>query len=123
MNGCTKTTATGLLVLSLMVIGACATSQPGVTYVGGSYRQLFAATPGEVIEAAKDVVTEMKLILISSETTDVGGMLVARTAQDRKVVITAEAQSDDVSRVSVLVGTWGDEETSMTILEKIRENL
>ena len=106
---------------SLLVIGACTTSTPGVTNVGGTYRQLYASTPGKVIKAAEDVLTEMKLIMISSEATDVDGRLVARTAEDRKVEITVVAQSEDVCRVSVRAG--GDEETSVTILDKIRENL
>ena len=112
-----------LALFGLLAVGACKTSKPGVKYVAGSYQQRFAAAPPQLVDAARAVVEDMKLILIDSEATELDGKVVARTAQDRKVNISVESEGPDVSLVSVRVGTLGDEEISQMILDKIKEKL
>ena len=123
MNTWIKVSAIGMLALSLLAIGACKTSQPGVKRIGSTFNKPFPANPEQVTEAAKAAVDELKLILISSESTEMDGKIVARTAQDRRVDITIEKEAEDVSRVHVRVGFFGDEDVSMTILEGIAEKL
>ena len=113
-------TITVLAALAVcLLLGGCKTSEPNVRQFAASYRELIAANPPQIIEAAKLAVEEMKLILISSNDEQV----IARTAEDQKVTITVQPEGENISRVSVRVGTYGSEQTSLLILEKIKQML
>ena len=113
-------TITVLAALAVcLLLSGCKTPEANVRQYGTAYRELIAANPPDVIEAAKLVVEDMKLILISSDDEQV----IARTAEDKKVTITVQPEGENVSRVSVRVGTLGSEQTSLLILEKIKQML
>jgi len=50
-------------------------------------------------------------------------VIVARTAEDKKIEITVSSVSAVQARVQTCVGVFGDEAWSQRILEKIRANL
>jgi len=123
MNVKTSRIAMGLLTLCLIIVGGCKTEQPGVTNRVGTIKATLAANPASVTEAAKEVLEDMDLIIISSDSTAIDGRVIARTAQDVKVRVDSEKVGDNVSEVFIRVGTMGDTELSLTILNKIKEEL
>ena len=119
--------AAGLLVPALMPLQGCtlaaAAAGAGAAYLyGKTERAEVEATPEEVIAAAEAVATDMGLTLESSEATALDGKLLAETATDTRVKVTAEAREDGSTLVIVRVGV-ADEEAAGRILEGIVERL
>lgn len=111
------------VVWVLAVSVGCQAVSPGVSYNLGKLEALIASSPEEVTGAAKSVVEEMKLILVSSESTGLDGKVVARTAQSKKVEINIKRQNLDVTHIAIRVGALGDAQDSLLILEKIKGRL
>lgn len=114
-----------VLASVVMVLGAagCKTSEPGATNVFGTVNDTMAANPQEITAAAAEVLKDMELIIVENRATDLDGRVIARTAQDDRVKVDVERVNDEVSKVAIRVGTWGDEGTSLTIRQRIREKL
>lgn len=123
MNTMKSRALLALLTLSLIVATGCKTNQEGVTNRVGTIKATLAASPAAVSEAAKDVLTDMDLIIISSNSTAIDGRVVARTAQDVKVRVDSEKIGEDVSEVFIRVGTLGDSDLSLAVLTEIKKKL
>lgn len=83
----------------------------------------FEAPPGHLIQASKDAMAELKLMEIESRQTDMGGDVVGRTVDDKRVKVNIDGRSDVLTRVTINVGVFGDETLSRQVLDKIHENL
>lgn len=112
-----------LTVLCLIVTTGCKTDQEGVTNRVGTIKATLAASPAAVTEAGKDVLGDMDLIIISSNSTAIDGRVVARTAQDVKVRVDSKKIGEDVSEVYIRVGTLGDSDLSLAVLTEIKKKL
>lgn len=125
MTSCNKLqiltlTATALFLNTLV---GCSTIVPGATYNLTTLEAMIPATPEEITHAAQAVVEDMSLILVSADATGLDGLVVARTAQRKRVTIDIKRQTDKVSHVKIRVGTLGDQATSVMILERIQDEL
>ncbi len=112
-----------LLTLCLIVAAGCKTDQEGVTNRVGTIKATLAASPAAVTEAANEVLGDMDLTLISSNSTAIDGRVIARTAQDVKVRVDSEKIGEDVSEVSIRVGTLGDSDLGLAVLTEIKKEL
>jgi len=98
-------------------------SPPGTTYSFGSLDCSVPATPEKVVQASEKALKEKDLHMVSSDATGVDGKVVAKTALDTTIAITVTRQDDKTSKITIRVGTFGDQELSNDLLEKIRANL
>jgi uncharacterized protein DUF3568 len=112
----------GLIGICLMALG-CQTEQAGVVNRAGAIRATLAAKPAAVTEAAKVVLEEMDLIVISASSSATEGRVVARTTQDVKASVDSWRVGDGVSKLSIRVGKVGDVDLSLTILDEIKDEL
>jgi uncharacterized protein DUF3568 len=122
MNATKSRVLFGLLAVCLLLVG-CKTEQPGVTNRVGTIKVVLAASPAAVTEAANEVLGDMDLVIINSNSTSIDGRVIARTAQDVKVRVDSTKIGENVSEVFIRVGRLGDSELSLTILNEIREEL
>ena len=81
------------------------------------------ASVPKTTRAARKTAENMKLMDIASSHSDVDGKVTARTADDSVVTINVEQAGDNVSKVSIRVGTAGDENISKQIYDGIKSNL
>ena len=79
--------------------------------------------PDRVVKAAEAALEELEFKLVSASGTKLDGRIKARTAQGKDIVIMVEKEGEDVSKVTVKVGTLGDETISLAIIEKTKEHL
>jgi hypothetical protein len=107
----------------LATLGGCQTDSPGVKNTFGSYSEMVNAAPDKVTKAANTSVKDMKLLDIVSNGTKVDGRVTAKDAQNDLVTIDIEQAGENVSKVSIRVGSTGDEAVSKQILERIKKNL
>jgi hypothetical protein len=107
----------------LFTAGGCQTDQPGVKNVLGTYTAMVDSRPDKVTNAAKKAVEQMQLTDVTSTATKIDGKVTAMNAQKDAVTINVEQAGENVSKVTIRVGTTGDEAVSKQILDKIKSNL
>ena len=123
MKNCRLALLMVCLGIGSLPLAGCQTESPGTTYTVGSYSGMVDSTPDKVTQAARKAVEELKLLEINSSGTKVDGKVTAKTAQNDAVTIDVEKAGDNVSKVSIRVGTLGDEAMSKSIMDKIKGNL
>jgi len=122
----------GLLVATFFALAAFQTgcvsvmdsTTPGVVlYVRGEL-QVNIDRRFEVVErAANKAVTELQLSKIEEKKDALVGIVTARTADDIKVNIRVEKQTDALTTVRIRAGTIGNEKLSYAVYNKIKELL
>ncbi len=112
-----------LCIVALMNLTACSTGHVGVKNYAGTVVTYIDATPEQITNAAVNTIRELKLTLISSSWSTLDGEVVARTAQDKKVDIEIKGVGQNISKIEIRVGVWGDEAMSVRILDKIKAKL
>jgi hypothetical protein len=121
-----------VLTASLIVLGTapvfitgCSTDQPGatVTPVQGDYSTNVSAAPDKVTTAAQKACADLKLNNINGNGTKVDGQVTAQTADGKDVTISIAQAGEDVSKVTIHVGTTGDEAISKQLVDRFNSHL
>jgi hypothetical protein len=94
-----------------------------VAYVRGDLETTLDAAPAQVATASLAAANALDLVIISHDTDGLGGKIVIRTADDTKIVITIQGQSDNLSKVTIRAGTFGNNTLQQRVFEKIKANL
>lgn len=108
----------GLSGCLALATGAAA-GAAGVAYAQGALRGSVEANPQEFIQAAEDTLREMGITIQEAAADEAEGHIDAQTANDRDIDITARREDAGRSEVSIRVGTFGDEELSRDIYNRI----
>lgn len=108
----------------LIAVGAAGAAGAGaVAYVRGEL-DASVASPYESVVVATDRALQQLQFPKESEAKDgLAASIVARTALSKKVAITLNQVADNLTRVRIRVATFGDEQISRTLLDKIKANL
>jgi len=108
----------------LLAIGAAGAAGAGtVAYISGELTTTLSGRLDSVSAAAGRATIQLQLAKISDKKDAFSAVIIARTAQDEKVTIKIEKEGDELCRVKIRVGVFGDEAKSRAILEKIRSDL
>jgi hypothetical protein len=116
--GLILTTQSGCLVAA-----AAAGTGATVAYIKGDLDANVDASPQRTVEATNNAVKELGFVLVSSNGSAADGEVISRTAADKRVKVTMKRLTDTSSKVTIRVGTWGDEAISLQVLEKIKKHL
>lgn len=107
-----------------LIAAAGAAGAGTAAYVRGDTDATVSAGPEAVTEAARAVAEQdMKLAVVSSTASAVDGKVVARTANDAKLAVVVKSAGENLSKVSVRVGNFGNEDLQQQVLEKIKARL
>jgi hypothetical protein len=106
-----------------LVAAAAGATGATVAYVRGDLSETVSATPPRIATAAEKAAQDLKLVMVSNQSSNLDAKVVTRTARDVRVVIVAKAESDNSSRVSIRVGTFGDDSIQRQMMSRIRSNL
>jgi hypothetical protein len=104
-----------------LLVGGAAAGGVGVTaYVMGDLEVVEAVPLDRAWGASKAAVDELEFAPVSDTKDEVSAKLVTRTAGDRTITIALRRQTDELTKISIRVGVFGDEALSQKILESIR---
>lgn len=109
--------------LSGCLVVAAGAGAAGAAYVMGDLEATVNGTPQKVVEASKGVLEEKELRDVHGDATGVDGSASARMASDTKIEITVKRQDEKTCKLSIRVGTFGDEKLSQDLLDRIRAKL
>ena len=119
-----------ILAISLLSAGftfagltACETETPGATETLGVYSTNVDGNPDKVTAAAQKAAADLKLTEIVGNGTAIDGKVTAKDAQGDVVTIEIAQAGDNVSKVTIHVGTTGDEAVSKQLIDKIKSHL
>ena len=118
--------AAALLAASLtgcVAVVAGAAGAGTVAWVRGELEATLDASYAKAATAANLAIKQLQFAKISEKKDALTAILIARTAEDRKVEIKVIKVGDQSAKVQIRVGVFGDEALSLTILDKIRTNL
>lgn len=109
---------TGCVVVAAGAVGAGA-----VAYVRGELESSLEADLDTAYAATQRALTRLEFARIDQRKSGVDAQLVHRTALDKKVDIRLKKITDRLTKIEIRVGVVGDQELSMTLLDKIRAEL
>ncbi len=92
-------------------------------YVMGELRTQVEASAADLRKAIPAAGKELNLREISAEADQLTGKYVFRTGTDEKITITYEVVTDNLAKLDIRVGTFGDEALSRRILRAIEKGL
>jgi hypothetical protein len=106
-----------------LVVAAGAAGAGTVAYIRGELDASLQGNHDTVVAATNRAVDDLKFARISETKDALTAVIVARTADDKKIDIKVVRISDNLSKVQIRVGIFGDEFVSVSILERIKANL
>jgi len=108
-----------------IVLAAGAGAAGTVAYVKGDFDAEVQHSIDETYAAAHKATEELKLHIITGDggKDALSATIVARDAADKRVTIKLKTVTDDVTKLSIRVGTFGDKTKQRLIYDKIRDNL
>lgn len=117
-----------LLVGVAILVQGCIVAAVGagagtVAYLRGDLEVVEAADLNTVYAAAKKAAEQLELVVTRDTKDAMSAVIVTRDAEDKKITIKLKAVTEDTTKISVRVGTFGSETKSRRIYEKIKENL
>ncbi|MFT3783740.1 MAG: DUF3568 family protein [Nibricoccus sp.] len=99
------------------------TTPGAVIYVRGEVQANFDRKFDAVARAANRALTELQFSKIEEKKDALVAILEARTAEDVRIYIKVERQTDTLTTVRIRAGTLGNEKLSYAIYNKIKEVL
>lgn len=118
--------AAALLAASLtgcVAVVAGAAGAGTVVWVRGELEATLDANYEKAVTAANLAIKQFQFAKVSEKKDALTAILIARTAEDRKIEIKVGKTGDQSAKVQIRVGFFGDEALSLTILDKIKTNL
>jgi hypothetical protein len=109
---------------ALFVVGAAAgAGAAGYAYVEGILKSTEQASLNRVWSASLGAMKDLEFPITKQVKDALTGNITARNARDKKIDIQLKKISDDTTEISIRVGTFGDENLSRVILDKIKKRL
>ena len=109
--------------LSGCIVAAAGAGAGAVAYVRGELEANLNIDYSRVVDSARTSIKELEFAKVSENKDALKAVLVARTAMDKKVEITIAYSGKKLTNIKIRVGLFGDEQLSMSILDKIKAGL
>ena len=125
-NGLIAVLISGLMLqmtgcAALLIGGAAAgATAAGIMYHDGELRADLEASPPTVIKATERAFRDLIWTKESAQASATDGQATARTATGKEVSVMVTRKTENVSQVGIRVGTFGDENLSRLLYDKIK---
>ena len=103
-----------------LIGGAAAAGAGGYAYVNGELKDTESVSLDKAYKATAAAMSDLQYAVVSKPKDAMTAKFTARTAADKKIEVTLNKQSATVTEIIIRVGTFGDEDLSRQILDKIK---
>ena len=100
--------------------GAAAGATATVMHREGELLSELEAEPPDIIKATERAFRDLIWTKESAQSSATDGTATARTATGKEVAVTVKRQAEAVCQISIRIGTFGDENLSLLLLDKIK---
>ena len=111
----------GCFVAAVGVAGAAGAGT--VAWVEGALTVTLPNGFEAVTRASDQAIAQLQFAKLGDDRDALKAILTARTVDDKKIVIQVTRVGDDLTKIEIRVGTFGDKPLSSAILNKIQANL
>ena len=108
------------LASGCFIVAAGAAGAGTVAYVRGELDAVVGNGYDQVIDASNRALEQVQFVRVSESRDAFSAVIIARTAEDKKVEIKVTREGDRLTKVRIRIGLFGDEERSRALLEKIQ---
>ncbi len=117
----------GLLAAAALALDGCAASvakerKASAAYNHGDLEGVLPADYDRVVDAARNAIADLDLRQISETRNAMNAAFIARSKTDKKIDISL-TNAGDATNIKIRVGVFGDEQLSMSILDKMKARL
>jgi hypothetical protein len=106
---------------ALLIGGAAAgAAAAGVMYKEGELQADLEAKPPQALQATERAFRDLIWTKESAKSSATDALATARTATGKEVTVTINRQTENVSRIGIRIGTFGDENLSRLLYDKIQ---
>jgi hypothetical protein len=112
-----------LALTSGCILAAVGAGAAAVGYVEGSLTAPLTTGLDPAARAGNAAIQQLGFAKVSEKKEATSDVIVARTGTDKRIEVKVEFVTNEVTKVTIRVGTFGDEALSMAILDKIKANL
>lgn len=106
-----------------VVVAAGAAGAGAVAYVRGAVETSVPHNLDATYAAALRTLNDMKFVRIGEKKSAFDAEIIYRTALDKKVEVELERVTENLTKVHIRVGLVGDQQLSLTILDKLNAEL
>ena len=112
-------------VLACSQVGCASAKAPGEekSSVFQGTQTIMTADPVAVTSAAKSVAEELKLTVLSSGASGLDGKVIARSANKTKLTVSVKSAGENLSRVTVRAGGFGDRTIQKQVIDRMKAKL
>jgi hypothetical protein len=123
-----KRIGSGLLLMVLaslltgcgvLFMGAAAGSVAGALYYQGELKADVEASPQAVITATEKAFRDLIWAKDTASASEIDGLATARTATGKEVKVTVVSTAPQASTIGIRIGTFGDENLSRLLYDRI----
>ena len=114
-------TATAISGCAVALVGAGAAA--GVGYVRGDLEAQMDESIDNVYNASLKALEELELAIISKDKNALGAKIISRTTEDKKIQIKLKRTENNITKLTIRIGLFGDETQSRVIYDTIKKNL
>ena len=107
----------------LVGAGVGAGALAGYSYVKGEGSKMYAGDARKCAEATGSALKKMNIVVVNSSCDKLAGEINARLRDDTAVAVYLKAEREDVTKVTIRVGTFGDKTRTEMIFKAIDEEL
>jgi len=115
-----------LLVGMAVGLGGCFLALAGAggagtyAFVKGDLETMEKESVADLYNAALAALEELQIPVISKSQDALVAQIEGRNAEDKKVTIKIEVAENELSKMSIRIGTFGDQQQSQAIYDKIK---
>ena len=111
--------SSGCACCALLAVGGAA----GYAYSTGKHERLYSYPVGQTWEAVRQSVVELELPILSERSDAHSARLESKWTTGEKAIVTLEAKGENVTKVAIRVGTFGDDAASEQVFKQIDTHL
>jgi len=117
-----------MLCTSLAVVSGCAVALVGagagtVAYLKGSLNAVLDKDVDHVYAATLKAFDRLEISTTRKEKDALSAVVVGRTAADKKVTIKIKAAENNLTKLSIKIGVFGNRSQSQVIYDEIKKHL
>jgi hypothetical protein len=106
-----------------VAVAAAGAGAGAIAYVRGELSDTLEANLDRSVRASNAAITRLQFAKVSERKDALNAVIIARTAEDKKVEIRLIKIAEKSTEVKIRVEVFGDEMISRAVLEQIRANL
>ena len=109
--------------LSGCILAAAGAGAGAVAYVRGELETNLESSYDQAVEATREGLADLEFAKVSENKDALKAVLIYRTAMDKRVEVTVTNSAKKLTNIKIRIGVFGDEQVSLSVLNKIKARL